>query len=262
MSSPTFSSHHGSTRQWADTFHQAHCNEETHIITQNGIIYGTAGIDIFTDLLILSLPFLILRGVKMPKKYKTILSGIFSLTVIVITVAVVRCIELKTSQHSEIQVHSIDWLFLWSNIELGVGKSEMMFPPKICVFRAEIVNSTQRSLFLALAPSANCLSSTGETQRRVVFSPVTAQIDLDGSAIIFRPLHRKTSTKRDHEVLCGVDRKGTQCRILTLFPLTRFVWTGRWMLRLPIKPCQGQLYITKDSRASMKLGYSHDITRR
>ncbi|KUI69931.1 hypothetical protein VM1G_11631 [Cytospora mali] len=103
----------------------AHCNEDAHIITQNGIIYGTAAIDIFTDLLILSLPFLILRGVTMPRKYKAILYGIFSLTVIVITVAVVRCIELKASQHSEIQIHSIDWLFLWSNIELGVAQQRI-----------------------------------------------------------------------------------------------------------------------------------------
>ncbi|KAM4054662.1 hypothetical protein HRG_014927 [Hirsutella rhossiliensis] len=56
----------------------------------------------------------------MPWKKKLLLAGIFSVTVFIIVVAVIRVILVKGST-DQMQNPSIDWLYMWSNVEMGVG---------------------------------------------------------------------------------------------------------------------------------------------
>ncbi|KAI0513193.1 hypothetical protein F5B22DRAFT_648004 [Xylaria bambusicola] len=84
--------------------------------------YGNMAIDIATDLLILSIPFRILWNVQIPLKKKAILLGIFSLTIIIIITSILRVVLVK-GVGSATRVSSIDWLYLWSNVEVGIAIS-------------------------------------------------------------------------------------------------------------------------------------------
>ena len=55
----------------------------------------------------------------MPLRQKLALIGIFSLTVVVMAISIVRVAITQTSDH-----RSADqtWLFIWANVEMGVGK--------------------------------------------------------------------------------------------------------------------------------------------
>ena len=61
--------------------------------------------------------FFLLRGLRVNRKEKLALAGIFSLGVVIIAVAIVRLVQTKaTTQH----VNPV-WLALWSAIEASVG---------------------------------------------------------------------------------------------------------------------------------------------
>lgn len=77
--------------------------------------------DILTDVLIISIPVAILRHVQIPIQKKLLLLGIFSATVLIMAVSVVRVV-LVSDLGSQLREPSIDWLYLWSNVEMGVGK--------------------------------------------------------------------------------------------------------------------------------------------
>lgn len=68
---------------------------------------------------VMTIPVLLLWKVKMPLRQKFALIGIFSLTVIVMAISIVRVAIIQTSDH-----RSADqtWLFIWANVEMGVGK--------------------------------------------------------------------------------------------------------------------------------------------
>lgn len=57
--------------------------------------------------------------VKMPLRQKLALIGIFSLTVIVMAISIVRVAVVQTSDHRNADQ---TWLFVWANVEMGVGK--------------------------------------------------------------------------------------------------------------------------------------------
>lgn len=78
-------------------------------------------IDVLTDLLIISIPVTILRHTQIPSRKKSILLAIFSATVIIMAVAIIRVTLVKGTE-AQLQDASIDWLYLWSNVEMGVGK--------------------------------------------------------------------------------------------------------------------------------------------
>lgn len=61
----------------------------------------------------------LLWKVKMPLRQKLALMGIFSLTLIVMTISIVRVAVTRTSDK-----RSADqtWIFVWANVEMGVGK--------------------------------------------------------------------------------------------------------------------------------------------
>lgn len=55
----------------------------------------------------------------MPLRQKLALMGIFSLTVIVMASAIGRVAIIQTSDHRNADQ---TWLFIWANVEMGVGK--------------------------------------------------------------------------------------------------------------------------------------------
>lgn len=55
----------------------------------------------------------------MPLRQKLALIGIFSLTVIVMAISIVRVAVVQTSDHRNADQ---TWLFVWANVEMGVGK--------------------------------------------------------------------------------------------------------------------------------------------
>ncbi len=83
--------------------------------------YANMAADVFTDLLIISIPFLILWNVRIPSKKKLLLFGLFSVTVLIIAISLVRVILVKGYLQNQLQEASIDWLYLWSNLEMGIG---------------------------------------------------------------------------------------------------------------------------------------------
>lgn len=65
----------------------------------------------------------LLRGLRINKKEKMALAGIFSLSVLIIIVSIIRVVQTSaTTQH----VDPV-WLALWSMIEASVGKIVITF---------------------------------------------------------------------------------------------------------------------------------------
>ena len=67
----------------------------------------------------MSIPFLLLRHVRITRQQKIALSCIFSLVVFTIIFAIVRAI--LTTLHVDMQMDPI-WMYLWTSVELNVGK--------------------------------------------------------------------------------------------------------------------------------------------
>jgi hypothetical protein len=74
------------------------------------------------SLTVITIPILMLWNVRISWAKKLALVGIFSLTVIVIILAIVR-VAVVTSHHTQVD---ISWLYLWSNIEMAVGTFHAM----------------------------------------------------------------------------------------------------------------------------------------
>ena len=68
---------------------------------------------------VITIPVLLLWNVKMPLEKKLALLGIFSLTIFVMLVSIVRVAVTRTS--ATIQADQT-WLFLWAHVEMGVGR--------------------------------------------------------------------------------------------------------------------------------------------
>lgn len=64
--------------------------------------------------IVLSLPFMIVWHVKIPPRKKLVLLTVFSLTVVVMVVAIVRVAVVNSPTKNP----SISWLYLWSSIEM------------------------------------------------------------------------------------------------------------------------------------------------
>ena len=70
-------------------------------------------------LTVMSIPFLLLRHARISRRQKIALSGIFSLVVFTIIIAIVRA--TLTIIRVDQQMDPI-WIYLWTSIELNVGK--------------------------------------------------------------------------------------------------------------------------------------------
>ncbi|MCJ1262604.1 hypothetical protein MMC22_002474 [Lobaria immixta] len=74
-------------------------------------------VDVITDAAIITIPILMLWNVRISWKKKLALMSIFSLTVIVIIVSIVRVTVVNTKNSTPDQ----SWMFMWSNIEVAVS---------------------------------------------------------------------------------------------------------------------------------------------
>ena len=68
---------------------------------------------------VITIPMSLLWKVRMPLRKKLALMGIFSLTVLVMIISIVRVVVVRTSDKRNADQ---TWLFVWANVELGVGK--------------------------------------------------------------------------------------------------------------------------------------------
>ncbi|KAI9883403.1 MAG: hypothetical protein M1823_004839 [Watsoniomyces obsoletus] len=93
------------------------CDTPWNIKTSLISLRMSTGLDVATDALIIMLPLNLLWRVRMNRGEKLALGGVFSLTVAVMAVAVVRvCVLNRTGQHPE-----LTWLALWSAVESSVA---------------------------------------------------------------------------------------------------------------------------------------------
>ncbi len=98
----------------------ARCPRANHVNFHNRTFIANTVIDLSTNLLITSIPILIIWNVKMPRRRKMILLGIFSASIFISVAAVVR-VALVSGADSKLRYASIDWLYLWSMVEMAVG---------------------------------------------------------------------------------------------------------------------------------------------
>ncbi|KAH7074562.1 hypothetical protein BKA63DRAFT_566231 [Paraphoma chrysanthemicola] len=77
-------------------------------------------LDVLTDVLIMTIPFLILRRIRISTRQLLALSMIFSLVIITILFAVLRA--TLTTVGVKQQIDPI-WVYMWTSIELNVGKT-------------------------------------------------------------------------------------------------------------------------------------------
>ena len=68
---------------------------------------------------VITIPMSLLWKVKMPLEQKLALMGIFSFTVIVMIIAVIRVAVIRPSDTRNADQ---TWQFVWANVEMGVGK--------------------------------------------------------------------------------------------------------------------------------------------
>ncbi|KAK8093352.1 hypothetical protein PG997_000037 [Apiospora hydei] len=107
----------------ADAFgYLAECFKRGHVKFQDITFYVNMGLDVLTDLLILTIPFRMLWEVRIPRHKKALLLGVFSLTILIMVVAIIRVTVVKRfGLHLGEQIASIEWLNLWSFVEVGAA---------------------------------------------------------------------------------------------------------------------------------------------
>lgn len=79
-------------------------------------------VDVFTDMLVLSIPIVILRKVRIRWQKKAALIGLFSATILIMIISIVR-VTLVRGSTTQLQSGGLDSLYFWSNVECGIGKS-------------------------------------------------------------------------------------------------------------------------------------------
>jgi hypothetical protein len=94
-----------------------HCSTPSAITWVLNTLYANAGLDIGTDILILSIPTLILWNTGVPLKKKIILLSIFSATIVIMIVALIRVLVVNSGDMAP----EIAWLYFWSSVEVGTA---------------------------------------------------------------------------------------------------------------------------------------------
>lgn len=79
---------------------------------------------------VLSIGIVILRKTQIPLQKKIILLSIFSATILVIVIALVRVV-INTSLNTN---NDISWLYFWSGVEMGVGQLLRHLYPYVCQY--------------------------------------------------------------------------------------------------------------------------------
>lgn len=153
----------------------AQCSRSRHVSFENKTFYANMAADIATDMLVMCIPITIIWNIQVPIRKRLLLLGIFSVTVIITVIAIIRVALVKGRNWNQLRNSSIDWLYLWSSIEMGVGTllpglfsllslNSFSFERLFELTRA-FGSSYCRRLYCLLPPTLHIHEETG-TQRR------------------------------------------------------------------------------------------------
>ncbi|KAL3481033.1 hypothetical protein BJX99DRAFT_254012 [Aspergillus californicus] len=98
----------------SQTYILTECPKPYKVRYQRSVFYTNCATDISTDLLIISIPVLMLWRLRIPLRKKILLMGLFSLTILVIVIALVRVTVNNLTL-------DIAWLFFWSFLEVATA---------------------------------------------------------------------------------------------------------------------------------------------
>ncbi|KAE8382377.1 hypothetical protein BDV26DRAFT_253858 [Aspergillus bertholletiae] len=121
------------------------CSDLDHIHYQNRTFWANCAGDVVTDMLILSIPILILWNTRISLQKKLVLFGVFSATVVIMAVAIIRVV-VNNSLNSSVD---IGWLYLWSFVEMGTA----IIIACVASFRQLFVTSQNQHLFGKVNPT-------------------------------------------------------------------------------------------------------------
>ncbi|RAH63771.1 uncharacterized protein BO66DRAFT_444629 [Aspergillus aculeatinus CBS 121060] len=115
------------------------CSKPYHIRWQNGTFWANCAGDVITDLLILSIPTLIVWNVRISLTKKLILLGIFAASMVIVAVAIIRVVTNHALDHNM----DMTWLWMWSFIEMGTA----IMISCVASFRQLFVTSQNQHLY-------------------------------------------------------------------------------------------------------------------
>lgn len=115
------------------------CSSHAHVHYENRTFWANCAGDVVTDLMILSIPILILWNTRISLRKKLILFSVFSATILIMVIAVIRVV-INNSLNSSVD---ISWLYFWSFIEMGTG----IIIACIASFRQLFVTSQNQHLY-------------------------------------------------------------------------------------------------------------------
>ncbi|KAL4965296.1 uncharacterized protein BDV14DRAFT_199993 [Aspergillus stella-maris] len=96
---------------------ESYSSSTTRVRQQNPNFYTQCVCDLVSDLLILSIPILIIWPIKMPLRKKIVLLILFSMTLLIMAVAIIR-VAVNTSSDRTLD---ITWLNLWCSVEVATA---------------------------------------------------------------------------------------------------------------------------------------------
>ncbi|KGO78081.1 hypothetical protein PITC_041120 [Penicillium italicum] len=93
------------------------CPQPNHVHYENRMFWSNCAGDVITDLMILSIPFLVLWKTRISLRKKLILLSIFSATIFIMVTAILR-VAVGMNYHRQM---NIDWLCFWGFVEVDVA---------------------------------------------------------------------------------------------------------------------------------------------
>ncbi|KAJ5738158.1 hypothetical protein N7493_001313 [Penicillium malachiteum] len=118
---------------------EENCSDLKHVHFQNRTFWANCAGDVITDIMILSIPFLMLWNTRISKRNKIVLFSVFSVTVIVMLVSIIRVV-VNVSLDKSVDV---SWLYFWSFIEMGTA----IIISCVASFRQLFVTSQNQHLY-------------------------------------------------------------------------------------------------------------------
>ncbi|RAL08034.1 uncharacterized protein BO97DRAFT_408592 [Aspergillus homomorphus CBS 101889] len=143
------------------------CGNLNHVHYENRTFWANCAGDVITDLLILSIPVLILWKTRISFHKKLVLLSLFSVTVVVMAVSIIRVVINNSLDKSV----DLAWLYFWSFIELGTA----IIISCIASFRQLFVTSQNQHLYgkAAYTPYNPLLNSVRNRYARTQSGPGT-----------------------------------------------------------------------------------------
>ncbi|KAF2806679.1 uncharacterized protein BDZ99DRAFT_448126 [Mytilinidion resinicola] len=97
------------------------CSKDSAIRFQEVTLKVNCALDVFTDVLIMSLPISLLWSVRVSFGRKVVLAGLFSLVLITMVIAIVRVTVVSKGYVVGHRQAEISWLYFWSFTEFAVA---------------------------------------------------------------------------------------------------------------------------------------------